>query len=621
MATTINQPMQNTKNYKSIYFNPEYAKKSTGDQALKTQYSGSESNPRGLTDITGKHGTGGNTTLVQHRVATALDSAITSSSNNPEFVKTMGKDWVPKIKSGQSNTYASDKMDSTQFKGSIGQSVIVDGSDLMGDPAKYKAFVKQMEASGFSYMKAAPLGSDYSNDIVLTYTGVTLAEKQAIKKEKTEYIAREIQADLALADEKANSARRIKEQQLSNFLKTKGAGSSVGSMLNIETESPAFPSKYTTPFMSPIPPSSTQQQILESITNKSPVTKFSIYDTPSDIANFDKVKSDTAAYKAATSPDKLEKNVYGDKCPIGFEAKIDMPAQIRIYPAAGANEQEFNRSMYNYGKSSVGFIDCFLLRSVQSRLEERYFIFQSLNGDTVSFFFGAKPTIYSFSGALLDTYNQQWFNDFRFFYEEYLRGTMSISNNTRIMMVYEDQIIEGFILDMNMSKSAEMNVLANFEFSMLMVQRTHVNGYNTPVERGSSILSDSSVQVASSNTPGSTIVSGIQHMTNLMNGLPNMDIISGQDTWKKVSSAMFGPPGLPTEEVEKQTLDNEIRKEQNKTETPKSPYEVRQAIANAKPGTVMGDMIALKKASELSIEEKLSILNQPSGNTRLNRFI
>lgn len=611
---------QNSKNKKSSYFTPEYTKDTKlNNYVVKPQYSGSESNPRGLTDITGKYGAGDNTTLVQHRVATALDGAVNSGANNPEFTAVFGKGWTPSIKKGQFNDYDKDKIDSTMFKGSIGQSVIIDGSNIVGDKKKFDTFVKQMEANGFSYMKAAPLGSGFSSDIVLTYVGKTQEEKQAIKKEKTETIAKEIQSDLVKADTKTANLKRIKEEQISKYLNDKGLDGN-GALLNIDTENAAFPSKYATPGTL-VPPSSTQQQILESITNKSPVTKFSIYDTPSDIANFDKVKSDTAAYKAATSPDKLEKNVYGDKCPIGFEAKIDMPAQIRIYPAAGSNEQEFNRSMYNYGKSSIGFIDCFLLRSVQSRLEERYFVFQSLNGDTVSFFFGAKPTIYSFSGALLDTYNQQWFNDFRFFYEEYIRGTMSISNNTRVMMVYEDQIIEGFILDMNMSKSAEMNVLANFEFNMLMVQRTHVNGYNTPVERGSSVLSDSSVQVASSNTPGSTIVSGIQHMTNLMNGLPNMDIISGQDTWKKVSSAMFGPPGLPTEEVEKQTLDNEIRKEQNKTEPAKSPYEVREAIAKAKPGTVMGDMILVKKDSELSIEEKLSILNQPSGSRFNNRFI
>lgn len=611
---------QNSKNKKSSFFNPNFIHDTvTGQPQDIPQYSGSPSNPIGLTDITGKYGSADKNTLVQHRVANAFDSAVKSSSHNPEFVNTMGKGWSPVIKRGQFSPEGSGNMDSTVLKSEVGQSIIIDGTAFAGDQKKYNQFVKHMEANGFDYREAAPLGSQFSKDIVLTYVGKTAEEKQAIKKEKTEDIARSIKSDITKSRAREASLLTTKELQLSRFMSSGGESGDV-SLLNVSTDSPALPSKYVTP-AALVPPSSTQQQILESITNKSPVTKFSIYDAPSDIANFDKVKSDTAAYRAATSPDKLEKNVYGDKCPIGFEAKIDMPAQIRIYPAAGANEEKFNRSMYNYGKSSVGFIDCFLLRSVQSRLEERYFIFQSLNGDTVSFFFGAKPTIYSFSGALLDTYNQQWFNDFRFFYEEYLRGTMSISNNTRIMMVYEDQIIEGFILDMNMSKSAEMHVLANFEFNMLMVQRTYVNGYNTPVERGSSNISDTSAQVASSNTPGSTIVSGIQHMTALMNGLPNMDIISGQDTWKKVSSAMFGPPGLPTEEVEKQTLDNEIRKEQNKTETPKSPYEVRQAIANAKPGTVMGDMIALKKASELSIEEKLSILNQPSGNHRLNRFI
>ena len=152
----------------------------------------------------------------------------------------------------------------------------------------------------------------------------------------------------------------------------------------------------------------------------------------------------------------------------GMQTKLNAPGCIKLYKANGEN-----------GYHEPVSIDCFLLQSVQTSLKEKFSIFQSLSGDVLAYFFGKQPVIYRFSAALYNTYNQEWAHDFRNYYEKYLRGSASIGKNIRTVVSYENHVIEGFFLEMNMQESATNTNLVNIDFSILFVQ-DHVIGYDEP---------------------------------------------------------------------------------------------------------------------------------------------
>lgn len=152
----------------------------------------------------------------------------------------------------------------------------------------------------------------------------------------------------------------------------------------------------------------------------------------------------------------------------GMQTKLNAPGCIKLYKANGEN-----------GYQEPVSIDCFLLQSVQTSLKEKFSIFQSLSGDVLAYFFGKQPVIYRFSAALYNTYNQEWAHDFRNYYEKYLRGSASIGKNIRTVVSYENHVIEGFFLEMNMQESATNTNLVNIDFSILFIQ-DHVLGYTEP---------------------------------------------------------------------------------------------------------------------------------------------
>ena len=180
---------------------------------------------------------------------------------------------------------------------------------------------------------------------------------------------------------------------------------------------------------------------------------------------------------------KMEHNEYEYEGTLCIKEKIDSPASIRIYSEnkESAGPARTIESIY---------VDCFLLQGVQEVDEEKYSIFQSLNGDTLVQFFGRRPTTLNLSGILYDTKNQQWYNDFKYWYDNYLRGSAALKNDSRIVLVYTDQIIEGFILSMSMQKQSTMNVSVTVNFTMLVVSHTQLATEWTDPEHSEHIRGD-----------------------------------------------------------------------------------------------------------------------------------
>lgn len=157
--------------------------------------------------------------------------------------------------------------------------------------------------------------------------------------------------------------------------------------------------------------------------------------------------------------DKRNSNVNPRMPPLGVVEKINTPAHIRIYDSANSYDR----------------IDCFLLRQYSSRADERMQVFQAINGDVSMYFFGERPRIYSFSGIMYDTYNQQWANKLMRDYDSKLRGTKSIENRTEVCIVYEDKFLQGFVLNLTISKNAELPSGVQFTLDYILTKSSFIS--------------------------------------------------------------------------------------------------------------------------------------------------
>lgn len=157
--------------------------------------------------------------------------------------------------------------------------------------------------------------------------------------------------------------------------------------------------------------------------------------------------------------DKRNSNVAPGMPPLGIVEKINTPAHIRIYDSTNSYDR----------------IDCFLLRQYSSRADERMQVFQAINGDVSMYFFGERPRIYSFSGIMYDTYNQQWANKLMRDYDSKLRGTKTIENRTEVCIVYEDKFLQGFVLNLTINKSVELPSGVQFTLDYILTKSSFIS--------------------------------------------------------------------------------------------------------------------------------------------------
>jgi hypothetical protein len=125
----------------------------------------------------------------------------------------------------------------------------------------------------------------------------------------------------------------------------------------------------------------------------------------------------------------------------------------------------------------------FILESVQESHAERSQIIETF-GDFYVFMFGERPSIYNFSGQLVNAKNANWVMDFMFMYNEYLRGTRCVERNAKILMTYGGRQIEGLMLNVATVTNAAIEGAVGLQFSVVVFERKYFNfsedmGYST----------------------------------------------------------------------------------------------------------------------------------------------
>jgi hypothetical protein len=117
--------------------------------------------------------------------------------------------------------------------------------------------------------------------------------------------------------------------------------------------------------------------------------------------------------------------------------------------------------------TGLGYID-FLLQNIQETYEEKVQIVDVLSDNYVAYYFGTSPPIFRYSGKLLNTYQDDWRAAFTILYRSVMRGTQLARRKANISLAYDNVVISGTMLNMSQVLTAEMQMAADFNFSLLV---------------------------------------------------------------------------------------------------------------------------------------------------------
>lgn len=115
----------------------------------------------------------------------------------------------------------------------------------------------------------------------------------------------------------------------------------------------------------------------------------------------------------------------------------------------------------------------FILESVQEAHAERSQIVETF-GDFYVFLFGERPPMYNFSGTLINTATVNWVSDFKYYYDNYLRGTKCVESGARLVITYGGRQIEGFMLAMQTATDASVERGVKLSFSVVVTRKSFI---------------------------------------------------------------------------------------------------------------------------------------------------
>lgn len=155
----------------------------------------------------------------------------------------------------------------------------------------------------------------------------------------------------------------------------------------------------------------------------------------------------------------------------GLEIKEDTYAYIKLIRNDGSEVLLLDSS----SEAGFGFdYSNFILQSVQENRMERHQVVETF-GDTYLFLFGESPRFLQVQAVLLNSLDFNWEAEFDYNYENFLRGTKSIEQGARCYLFYDDNVVEGYILNASKMKDAQNPLMVQLSFQFFVTNSSNVS--------------------------------------------------------------------------------------------------------------------------------------------------
>ena len=130
-------------------------------------------------------------------------------------------------------------------------------------------------------------------------------------------------------------------------------------------------------------------------------------------------------------------------------------------------------------QGGVGYVD-FLLHTANHAFEEKVQVVETLSDNYVAFFFGQSAPVFSYTGTLYNTFQDDWTMRMFRIYRDMARGTQLARRGFLLYLMYDSWIVRGSMLNLRWQQEAENSLSVPFSFSILVKKVDILYGGLTP---------------------------------------------------------------------------------------------------------------------------------------------
>jgi hypothetical protein len=196
----------------------------------------------------------------------------------------------------------------------------------------------------------------------------------------------------------------------------------------------------------------------------------------------------------------------------GLEIKEDTPAAIKVIQSDGTELPLVDAGAPDgTGFNKSGYTN-FLLQNVSEVRMEKSQIVETF-GAAFIYFFGESPRFLDVQMVVINSFDFNWEAEWWENYENNFRGTKLVERGARLYMFYDDNIVEGFMLNSQGVKLADQPLMVQMSFRMFVTSYKNISldafsGGAFPIH-DSAVLSES-IETTDPNVPGSVASRGGQ---------------------------------------------------------------------------------------------------------------
>lgn len=154
----------------------------------------------------------------------------------------------------------------------------------------------------------------------------------------------------------------------------------------------------------------------------------------------------------------------------GLEIKSDTYAILKVVSASGNDLLLFDSG--KKGGKTDSYTN-FILQSVTEARMEKHQIVDTF-GEPYLFLFGEHPRFLDITAILVDSNDFNWYGEWWENYNTILRGTKSVEMNARTYLFYDDNVVEGYMLQAQTNKTSDTPLMATLTFRLFLTSYSNV---------------------------------------------------------------------------------------------------------------------------------------------------
>jgi hypothetical protein len=163
----------------------------------------------------------------------------------------------------------------------------------------------------------------------------------------------------------------------------------------------------------------------------------------------------------------------------GLEVKEDRVAAIKVVQSDGTEIPLVDAgSPYGDGQTQAGYTN-FIIQSVTEARMEKHQIVETF-GESYIFFFGEAPRFLDVQMVVVNSHDFNWEAEWWENYERFFRGTRLVEMGARLYMFYDDNVVEGYMLNSQASKTADQPLMVQMNFRLFLTGYRNITFVGNP---------------------------------------------------------------------------------------------------------------------------------------------